>query len=76
MRWIVGGRAVAKQVASTSQLGHFEKVFLTDDANLATVVDLSGQGIDRVHAQHPPKAIVLGRDLSVSSTQGNQQGNA
>ena len=28
MRWIVGGRAVAKQAASTSQMGRFETEFL------------------------------------------------
>ena len=43
MRWIVGGRAVAKQAASTSQMGRFETEFLAGDENLAALVDLSGQ---------------------------------
>ena len=53
MRWIVGGRAVAKQAASTSQMGRFETEFLAADENLAALADLSGQWIDRVHARHP-----------------------
>jgi hypothetical protein len=70
MRWIVGGRAVAKAAASTSQMGRFETVFLATDENLAALADLSGQWIDRVHARHPPKAIVLDMDSSVSPTHG------
>jgi len=62
MRWIVGGRAVAKQAASTSQMGRFETEFLAADENLSALADLSGQWIDRVHARHPPKAIVLDMD--------------
>ncbi len=33
MRWIVGGRAVAKAAASTSQMGRFETEFLATDEN-------------------------------------------
>ncbi|MCP4382280.1 MAG: IS1380 family transposase [Hyphomicrobiales bacterium] len=76
MRWIVGGRAVAKQAASTSQMGRFETEFLAAEENLAALVDLSGQWIDRVHARHPPKAIVLDMDSSVSPTHGDQEGSA
>ena len=76
MRWIVGGRAVAKQAASTSQMGRFETEFLAADENLAALVDLSGQWIDLVHSQHPPKAIVLDMDSSVSPTHGDQEGTA
>jgi len=76
MRWIVGGRAVAKQAASTSQMGRFETEFLAGDENLAALADLSGQWIDRVHARHPPKAIVLDMDSSVSPTHGDQEGAA
>jgi Transposase DDE domain group 1 len=71
MRWIVGGRAVAKQAASTSQMGRFETEFLAGDENLAVLADLSGQWIDRVHARHPPKAIVLDMDSCVSPTHGS-----
>ncbi len=76
MRWIVGGRAVAKAAASTSQMGRFETEFLATDENLAALADLSGQWIDRVHAGHPPKAIVLDMDSSVSPTHGDQEGTA
>ena len=76
MRWIVGGRAVARAAASTSQMGRFETEILATDENLAALADLSGQWIDRVHAGHPPKAIVLDIDSSVSPTHGDQEGTA
>ncbi len=76
MRWIVGGRAVAKAAASTSQMGRFETEFLATNENLTALADLSGQWIDRVHAGHPPKAIVLDMDSSVSPTHGDQEGTA
>ncbi len=68
MRWIVGGRAVANVAASTSQMGRFETEFLATGENLAALANLSGQWIDRVHVRHPPKAIVLDMDSSVSPT--------
>lgn len=70
MCWIVGGRAVAGAAASTSQMGRFETEFLAADENLAALADLSWQWIDRVHARHPPKAIVLDMGSSVSPTHG------
>jgi len=76
MRWIVGGRAVAKAAASTSQMGRFETEFLAADQNLAALADLSGQWIDRVDAGQPPKEIVLDMDSSVSPTHGEQEGTA
>lgn len=76
MRWIVGGRAVANQAASTSQMGRFETAFLTNDENLVALADLSGQWIDRVHSRRPPKGIVLDMDSSVSPTFGGQEGTA
>ena len=33
MRWVVGGRAVTKEAASTSQMGRFETEVLTGKAN-------------------------------------------
>ncbi len=33
MRWIVGGHAVTKQAASTSQMGRFDKEILSSDEN-------------------------------------------
>ena len=76
MRWIVGGRAVSKAAASTSQMGRFETEFLATGENLAALADLSGQWINRVHVRHPPKEIVLDMDSSVSPTHGDQEGTA
>src|SRR3954469_20192700 len=41
LRWVVGGRAVAEQAASTSQMGRFESEVLTQAANLSALADLS-----------------------------------
>lgn len=76
MRWIVGGRAVAKQAASASQMGRFETEFLASDDNLAVLCDLSGHWIDRVHDRHSPSKIILDMDSSVSPTYGDQEGTA
>ncbi len=58
------------------QMGRFETVFPATGDNLAALADLSGQWIDRVHACHPPKAIVLDMDSSVSPTHSDQEGTA
>ncbi len=76
MRWIVGGRAVAKQAASASQMGRFETEFLGTDDNIAALADLSGLWIDRVHDRKPPKKVILDMDSSVSPTYGDQEGTA
>src|SRR5919206_156452 len=76
MRWVVGGRAVTGQAASTSQMGRFETEMLTLDTNLAALTDLSGRWIDRVHARRPVTVIVLDMDSSVSPTHGEQEGSA
>ena len=76
MRWIVGGHAVTKQAASSSQMGRFETEVLATEENLTALADLSGQWIDRVHERHPPKMIVLDMDSSVSPTHGDQEGSA
>ena len=46
MRHIVGGRAKAKQAASTSQMGRFETDVLTQPKNLSALMDLCGRGAD------------------------------
>jgi hypothetical protein len=74
MRWIVGGKAVERQAASTSQMGRFETEHLASDDNLAALTDLSGIWIDRVHDRRPPKMIILDMDSSVSPTHGEQEG--
>ena len=76
MRWIVGGRAVAKAAESTSQMGRFETEFLATDENLTALAGLSGQWIDRVDARHPPRVIILDMDSSVSPAHGDQEGTA
>ena len=74
MRWIVGGHAVTKQAASSSQMGRFETEVLAAEENLAALGDLSGRWIDRVHDRCPPK-IILDMDSSVSPTHGAQEGS-
>jgi len=76
MRWIVGGKAVERGGASTSQMGRFETELLATDDNLAALADLSGVWIDRVHGRKPPKIVVLDMDSSVSPTYGEQEGTA
>ena len=76
MRWIVGGKAVERGGASTSQMGRFETELLATNDNLAALADLSGNWIDRVHDRKPPKIIVLDMDSSVSPTHGEQEGTA
>src|SRR5713101_4673337 len=76
MRGIVGGKAVERDAASTSQMGRFETEWLASDENLAALTDLSGQWIDHVHGHHSPRSIVLDMDSSVSPTHGDQEGTA
>ena len=76
MRWIVGGKAVERQAASTSQMGRFETELLASDANIEALIDMNGAWIDRVHDRRPPKMIILDMDSSVSPTHGEQEGTA
>ena len=76
MRWIVGGKAIERQAASTSQMGRFETQALASDENFAALTDLTGIWIDRVHDRRPPKMIILDMDSSVSPTHGEQEGTA
>ena len=61
----VGGHAVTKQAASTSQMGRFETEVLATNANVEALANLSGQWIDKVHDRHPPTKIILDMDSSV-----------
>ena len=72
MRWIVGGQAVTKQAASTSQMGRFETELLATDGNVEALADMNGVWIDKVHDRHPPTKIILDMDSSVSPTHGEQ----
>ena len=76
MRWIVGGKAVMRDAASTSQMGRFETEWLANDENFTVLADLSGRWIDRVHSRRPLNGIVLDMDSSVSPTYGDQEGTA
>jgi hypothetical protein len=76
MRAVVDRGGLDRQAASTSQMGRFETEWLTGDANLAALADLSGAWIDRVHSRRPQNTIVLDLDSSVSETHGVQEGSA
>ena len=58
MRWIVGGKAVERQAASTSQMGRFETELLATDANIEVLAGMNGAWIDKVHDGRPPKMVV------------------
>jgi len=73
MRWIVGGKAVERQAASTSQMGRFETELLATEENLSLAGDLPGVWIDRVHDRHAPTKIILDMDSSVSPTYGDRR---
>jgi hypothetical protein len=68
MRQIVGGRAVDRTAASTSQMSRFETEVLTIPDNLRALIQLSGKWIDRIGYAESRKRIVLDMDSSVSET--------
>ena len=76
MRAVVDRSGLDRRAASSSQMGRFETAWLTSEANLAALTDLSGTWIDRVHARKLQTAIVLDMDSSVSETHGGQEGSA
>ena len=76
MRWLVGGKAVERDAASTSQMGRFETEGLASDKNLAALTDLPGRWIDCVHGRRSLRSIVLDMDSSVSPTHGDHEGTA
>jgi hypothetical protein len=76
MRWVVGDRAISGYAASASQMGRFETKWLSRPENLAALVDLPGEWIDKVHNRRAPKRIVLDMDSSESPTYGEQEGSA
>jgi hypothetical protein len=76
MRQVVGGRAQDKQAASTSQMGRFETAVLTQPANMAALMNLSGIWIDRLQERKPNHEIILDMDSSASETYGEQEGSA
>ena len=76
MQWVVGGKAVERPAASTSQMGRFETELLASDENFAALTALSRQWIDSVHDRGPPKMIILEMDFSVSLPHGDQESAA
>ena len=76
LRQVVGGRAVEKEAASTSQMARFETEVLTQPKNLAALMELSGQWIHQVQQRRPSDRIILDLDSSVSETHGQQEGSA
>lgn len=76
MRAVVRRDGLDRRAASTSQMGRFETAWLTSEANLAALTELSGAWIDRVHARKPQTSIVLDIDSSESETHGAQEGSA
>jgi hypothetical protein len=76
MRWVVGNQATTSSAASASQMGRFETKWLSRPENLAALVDLPGQWIDRVRRRRGPKTVILDMDSSESPTYGEQEGSA
>jgi hypothetical protein len=73
---VVGHAGLDRRAASANQMRRFETEWLTGEANLAVLADLSGTWIDRVDARRPQTTIVLDIDSSVSETHGRQEGTA
>ncbi len=76
LRHVVGGRAVDRTAASTSQVGRFETEVLTHPDNLAALMAMPGQWVDRIRQRRPMKKLILDMDSSVSETYGQQEGSA
>jgi hypothetical protein len=76
MRQVIGGRAKEKEAASTSQMARFETEVLTQDKNLAALMEWSGKWIEQVQRRDPVDRIILDLDRSVSEIHGQQEGSA
>jgi hypothetical protein len=75
MRHVVGGRAVERQAASTSQVARFETEVLTHPDNLAALMNVPVQWVDMIQQRRPSKKLILDMDSSVSATHGEQEGS-
>ena len=71
---VVGGRAIAHNAASTSQVSRFETEIRTLPDNVGALKVMSGAWIDQLRQRKPMKTIVLDMDSSVSETFGRQEG--
>lgn len=76
MRYVVGGRAVDRQGASTSQVSRFETDVLTYPNNLEALMNMPGQWIDLIRHRRPMQKLIFDMDSSVSETYGQQEGTA
>jgi hypothetical protein len=76
MRHVVGGRAVDRDAASTSQVARFETDVLCHPDNLDALMAMPGQWVDRIRRRRPTDKLILDMDSSVSPTYGQQQGTA
>lgn len=57
IRWIIGGKAIERGGASTSQMGRFETELLSMNEKLAAIADLPGAWIDMAHRRKPLKKV-------------------
>ena len=76
MRHIVGGRAIDRQAASTSQVSRFETDVMMHPDNLTALMNMPGQWIDLIRMRRPIRKLILDMDSSVSETYGDQEGTA
>jgi len=76
MRHVVGGRAADRRAASTSQVSRFETDVLVHPDNLAALMNMPGQWVDRLRQRWPIRKLILDMDSSVSETYGDQEGAA
>ena len=76
MRHVVGGRTVERAATSASEIGRFETDVLTEDGNLAALMDMPGRWVDAIRQRRPIKNLVHGMDSSVSEAYGEQDGTA
>jgi hypothetical protein len=76
MRHVVGGRAVDRHAASTSQVARFETDVLCHPDNLAALMNMPGRWVDWMRQRRPLRKLILDMDSSVSPTYGHQEGTA
>ena len=76
MRHVVGGRAVERQTASTSQVARFETEVLTRPENLEGLARMNAQWVDGAMAHTPHRRVILDMDSSESPVHGEQEGAA
>ncbi len=76
MRQIVGGRAIEKLAASTSQMSRFETDILAGEENVRALADLNGKWIVAANRRSRAKELILDMDSSESPTHGRQEGSA